>query len=75
MFVIQLHDWYIHLSRNFHIENSAFADPKNIPMSQEIQKKCKEPMERRSAERFPMLVPKTDLGGFYVTPGSAIITL
>jgi hypothetical protein len=75
MFVIQLHDWYIHLSRNFHIENSAFADPKNIPMGQEIQRKRKEPTERRTAERFPMLVPKTDPGGLYVTPGSAIITL
>ena len=75
MFVIQLHDWYIHLSRNFHIENSAFADPKNIPMGQEIQRKRKEPMGQRTAERFPMLVPKTDPSGLYVTPGSAIITL
>ena len=31
IFVIHLHDWYIHLSRNFHFENSAFADPKIFP--------------------------------------------
>ena len=44
-------------------------------MGQEIQRKRKEPTERRTAERFPMLVAKTDPGGLYVTPGSAIITL
>jgi len=35
-------------------------------MGQEIQRKRKEPTERRTAERFPMLVPKTDPGEPYV---------
>src|ERR1041384_3834876 len=31
-------------------------------MGQEIQRKRKEPTERRTTQRFPMLVPKTDPG-------------
>jgi len=44
-------------------------------MGQEIQRKRKEPTERRTAKWFPMLVPKTDPGELFVTPGSVIITL
>ena len=44
-------------------------------MGQEIQRKRKEPTERRTAKWFPMLMPKTDPGELSVTPGSAIITL
>ena len=44
-------------------------------MGQEIQRKRKEPTERRTAKWFPMLVPKTDPGELSVTPESIIITL
>ena len=44
-------------------------------MGQEIQRKQKEPTERRTAKWFPMLVPKTDPDKLSVTPGSVIITL
>ena len=41
-------------------------------MGQEIQRKRKEPTERRTAERFPMLVPKTDSNELSVTFESAL---
>jgi hypothetical protein len=58
---------------NFHFENSAFADPKNIPMVQEAQRKRKAPALRRTGIRFPVVVPKTDTDELYVSPGSAIV--
>ena len=55
--------WLVHsVVKNFHFGISAFADPKNIPMSQEVQRKRKEPTKRRTIKRFPIVVPKTDSG-------------
>ena len=48
--------------QKFPFRISAFADPKNIPMSQEVQRKRKEPTKRRTKERFPIVVPKSDSG-------------
>ena len=39
-----IHDWYIHLFRNFYFENLAFADFKKIPIGQKTQKNKKEPI-------------------------------
>ena len=59
--------------QNFHFGISAFADPKNIPMVQEAQRKRKTPALRRTGIRFPVVVPKTDTDELYVSPGSAIV--
>ena len=48
--------------KNFHFGISAFANPKNIPMSQEVQRKRKEPTKRRTSKRFLIVMPKTDSG-------------
>jgi len=58
---------------NFHIWNSAFADPKNIPMVQEVQRQRQEPTKRGAIMWFPMVVPKTDTDKLEVSPGSAIV--
>ena len=55
--------WLVHPSvQKFPFWELSLCRSQNIPMGQEIQRKRKEPTERRTTQRFPMLVPKTDPG-------------
>ena len=55
--------WLVHPSvQKFPYRELSLCRSQNIPMGQEIQRKRKEPTERRTTQRFPMLVPKTDPG-------------
>ena len=46
--------------QSFHFGILAFADSKNIPMNQEVQRKQKEPTKRRTKNRFSIVVSKSD---------------
>ena len=54
--------WLVHpIVEKFPFRELSLCRSQNIPMGQEIQRKRKEPTERRTTQRFLMLMPKTDL--------------
>ena len=59
--------------KNFHIQNSAFADPKKYSHGQRNSEKAKSTSVAKDLVRFPVVVPKTDTDELNVSPGSAIV--
>ena len=58
---------------NFHIRNSAFADPKKYSHGPRSSEKAKSTSVAKDWVRFPIVVPKTDTDELNVSPGSAIV--
>ena len=64
--------WLVHrVVKNFHFGISAFADPKNIPMSQEVQRRRKEPTKRRTDNGSLLLCLSLTRANLTSSPGSA----
>ena len=62
--------WLVHLVvENFHIQNSAFADPKKYSHGPRSSEKAKRTSIAKDCIWFPIVVPKTDTGELFVTPG------